>query len=713
MALVAVGASLGIVGAQDKPLAPSPASTPIARERNPSGAEPGALIVSGPQRVQDTTLRDGKYWGKWNFGGSQYLQIGVQPSTVYDIYRSVTLIRFDVSGLPYTNVDSAKLRLYIPRDLIQQVPVPIRVYAVSPANGNWKAGASEAKAQPDACSWDNLANGRPWAGEPGLSRPGIDYSAQPLDTKTVDGLNGEWIQLELPKRLVQSWMDKPDQNAGLLIKTDDNAQPGQSTYICSSEHWSDRGPQLVVMAEGVARTTPSCADTGIHCNKRFEFPPMGPVYHRWLQQSPSRYAAWVKDKSIHLTGIQAEFPYLWDILVRGQIILPEAILPLSGETEEIPAVIARGDRNRARQIMEDFMKDMMVFDYARDQNWYDSGPVVDVLSPLQVAKFFVKSDTEGSDNGVHAIYSQYDDGRWNESSTNSESVDSDVEAQLATIQKRLNPSPAQRAVIESVLRRNMPLEKLHARELKKSLDRVRELIDRGVDGVEMLRALRSMFYHHRMFLIHQSLFSMPKYSVLMDNGDILAYAKWFYDVRHGQYSHDRVGRQLAAATRYMWKPSEHHEAEYGSFQGCDWANAIPGYSGTGYVVFDDRPQSQIEWRIPITAEGTYRLAFRYSLPGGLDKQLQLAVGRTICSAPLCFSSTDTWATNAVTLALHPGENIISLTTLGNGGPNLDYLDVEPSKVAESKKSPAEAFINPEDVARFVGADKEIHGGQSP
>ena len=63
----------------------------------------------------------------------------------------------------------------------------------------------------------------------------------------------------------------------------------------------------------------------------------------------------------------------------------------------------------------------------------------------------------------------------------------------------------------------MPLEKLHARELKKSLDTVRALIQRREDGVEMLQALRGMFFHHRLFLIHQSLFSMPKYSVLIEN----------------------------------------------------------------------------------------------------------------------------------------------------------------------------------------------------
>ena len=111
-----------------------------------------------------------------------------------------------------------------------------------------------------------------------------------------------------------------------------------------------------------------------HYNPRFQLPPTGPVYERWLNESTARYAVWAKDKSINLSGLQTVFPYVWDVIVRGDIILPKAMLPLSKMTEELPGVVARGDKQRARIIMEEFMKDMMVFDYARDQNWYDSGP---------------------------------------------------------------------------------------------------------------------------------------------------------------------------------------------------------------------------------------------------------------------------------------------------------------------------------------------------
>ncbi|HTB82268.1 MAG TPA: DNRLRE domain-containing protein [Candidatus Sulfotelmatobacter sp.] len=649
-----------------------------------TGSNADVLVVSGPEHVQDTFLRNGKYWGKWNFGNAQFLQVGVQPSTVYDIYHAVSLIRFDLSGFQYANVESAWLRLYVPRNQTQMVPVPIHVHAVSTANAGWKEGASEAVEEPEAASWNSRDQGQPWAGGSGLSEPGRDYSAEPLATRTAAGLEGEWLEFELPKALVQSWMDDPDANAGLLLRTDDNAGPGQCTDICSSQHWSGKGPQLVIRGKFSTAIVAAGVHSEKHYNPRFQLPPTGPVYERWLNESTERYAVWAKDKSINLTGVQTVFPYMWDVIVRGDIILPKAMLPLSKITEEVPAVVARGDRKQARQIMEDFMKYMMVFDYARDQNWYDSGPTADVLSPLQVAKFFVKEG--GDDTGAHAIYSGIDaqskNGRWDDSSP--AAINSQIEAQLDTIKHRLNPTAEQFAAIKMVVTTNMSLEYYHAGELKKSLSLVRQLIAEGNDGEEMLKALRSMFFHHRMFLIHQSLFSMPKYSVLIDNGDILGYAQWFYDVREKQYSRSRIDKQLASATRYMWKPSGYQEAEYAALTGCEWSNEKPGYSGTGYVVFDDKVDGRIEWDIDVKTAGSFRLNIRYLLPANDDKPLKLELNGVQLDTNISFSPApqDDWATKTVTVNLPSGRSKIQLGTLGEGGPDIDYIDIQPIELAK-------------------------------
>jgi hypothetical protein len=222
----------------------------------------------------------------------------------------------------------------------------------------------------------------------------------------------------------------------------------------------------------------------------------------------------------------------------------------------------------------------------------------------------------------------------------------------------------------------MALERMHRAELKRYLDRVHQLMEQGDDGIEMLRALRGMFFHHRMFLIHQSLFSMPKYSVLLDNGDVLGYAEWFYKKRIGQYNHERVGRQLAAATRYFWQPSVHQEAEYASFKGCHWSDGLRGFSGSGYVVFEEHTQSWIEWEMEAANSGPHQLAFRYCLPAGTAQNLQLRAGDL--KAPMVFQPTspDAWATNVIAVELPAGHNRIKLSSSGTGGLELDYLDVQ-------------------------------------
>lgn len=504
------------------------------------------MIVSGPRQVKDAFLRNGRFWGKWNFGKAPYLEVGTQPSTVYDIYRAVSLIRFDLSGSTYGQVTSAKLRLYVPRNQTQMVPVPISVHAIAAANAGWIEGSAESEPQADACSWSARAAGHPWAGAPGLTQAGVDYVATPLDTKTAEGMESGWLEFNLPKELVQSWLDHPEANAGLLLRTDDSAEPGQHTHICSSQHWTGQGPQLVI--EGHFSPDKIVAATGQPevVNAPYRLPPMGPLYEKWLANSKSRYAVWVRDPKIGLQGEQRVFPYIWDIMVRGEIILPKSTLPLSDITTEIPAVVARGDRKRAREIVDEFMQRLMIYDYARDRIWYDSGPS-DVVSPLQVARFFASENSDESGE-AHGIYSGYGFGK---AMPDLESV---IASQLAEIKRRLNPTPEQFAVIEREVRRDVPLEYSHRAEVTKSLARVRELIASQTDGVEMLRALRSMFFHHRMYLIYQSLFSMPKYQVLVENGDILGYAQWFYQVRRGQYNKARMGRQLADVNQYFWKP---------------------------------------------------------------------------------------------------------------------------------------------------------------
>jgi hypothetical protein len=184
---------------------------------------------------------------------------------------------------------------------------------------------------------------------------------------------------------------------------------------------------------------------------------------------------------------------------------------------------------------------------------------------------------------------------------------------------------------------------------------------------------------------------MPKYSVLMTNGDVLGYAQWFHDVRSGQYSRARIGRQYAAASKYMWQPSPFQEAEYGTFSDCEWANTTPGFSGTGYVIFDSAPDSSLLLPVAVERPGSYQITFRYSLEQPLATPVELRVGT---SQPVALSFPPTgpadWATNSATVVLSTGTNSLRVRPIGKTRLALDYCDIKKAPVAQAGSATATA-----------------------
>ena len=70
---------------------------------------------------------------------------------------------------------------------------------------------------------------------------------------------------------------------------------------------------------------------------------------------------------------------------------------------------------------------------------------------------------------------------------------------------------------------------------------------------------------------------MVTYSV-MSNG--------FYDVREKQYSRSRIGKQLASATQYMWKPLPRiRKRNTPRFTDCEWSNEKLRLLGHGICRF--------------------------------------------------------------------------------------------------------------------------------
>src|SRR6266540_3114230 len=128
----------------------------------------------------------------------------------------------------------------------------------------------------------------------------------------------------------------------------------------------------------------------------------------------------------------------------------------------------------------------------------------------------------------------------------------------------------------------------------------------------------------------------------------------------------------AAPTRY--------EAENATVvQGVVEANHL-GFSGTGFVNYNNVTGSYVQWTVNASSSGTATLAFRFANGSTTNRPMDITVNGTLVADELSFPGTgnwDTWQTRSVTAPVTAGANTVRATaTTVNGGPNVDFLDFE-------------------------------------
>jgi glucose/arabinose dehydrogenase len=122
-----------------------------------------------------------------------------------------------------------------------------------------------------------------------------------------------------------------------------------------------------------------------------------------------------------------------------------------------------------------------------------------------------------------------------------------------------------------------------------------------------------------------------------------------------------------------------YEAESATIsQGAAESNH-PGFTGTGFVNYDNIVGSYVEWSVPATAAGNVSVALRYANGTGVDRPMDISVNGTVVRSAMSFPGTgnwSTWQTATFTVGLSAGTNRIRATsTTANGGPNADSLAV--------------------------------------
>ncbi|MBT2225649.1 glycoside hydrolase family 88 protein [Nonomuraea sp. NEAU-A123] len=123
-----------------------------------------------------------------------------------------------------------------------------------------------------------------------------------------------------------------------------------------------------------------------------------------------------------------------------------------------------------------------------------------------------------------------------------------------------------------------------------------------------------------------------------------------------------------------------HEAENATIsQGVVESNHA-GFTGTGFVNYDNVAGSSVEWTTDSPQARQVRLVLRYANGTTADRPMSITLNGTTIAASLSFPGTGAWTTwRTVTLqtSLVAGPNTVKATaTTANGGPNVDSLTVD-------------------------------------
>lgn len=105
-----------------------------------------------------------------------------------------------------------------------------------------------------------------------------------------------------------------------------------------------------------------------------------------------------------------------------------------------------------------------------------------------------------------------------------------------------------------------------------------------------------------------------------------------------------------------------------------------GYTGTGFVNYDNVVGGYVQWSVTATQAGAATLTFRFANGTTANRSMDIAVNGTLVGDDISFPGTGawtTWQTASVSVNLVAGANTVRATGVtANGGPNVDRLTVD-------------------------------------
>ena len=107
-----------------------------------------------------------------------------------------------------------------------------------------------------------------------------------------------------------------------------------------------------------------------------------------------------------------------------------------------------------------------------------------------------------------------------------------------------------------------------------------------------------------------------------------------------------------------------------------------GFDGDAYINYENLYGGYVNWTVDAPVAGNYKLTFRYANGTDTARTCRLTCNDVSAYYDQGFAGTGAWTTwdaVSVVLSLQAGQNTIkALAITSDGGPNMDYLDVEPT-----------------------------------
>ena len=116
-----------------------------------------------------------------------------------------------------------------------------------------------------------------------------------------------------------------------------------------------------------------------------------------------------------------------------------------------------------------------------------------------------------------------------------------------------------------------------------------------------------------------------------------------------------------------------------------------GYTGSGFVNYNNVAGSYVEWTVNVSNAGPYQVSFRYANGSPANRPCAIRVNGTVVNSSLSFSATGAWTnyetTASIAVNLNAGQNTVRGTAIGtSGGANVDHLQVTADPLSANRRS---------------------------